>query len=43
MCYSSGLFPYPLIALLYQGGDHTITLPLLRGVAGVYGPVRYVV
>lgn len=26
--------------LLSQGGDHTITLPLLRGVAQVYGPVR---
>ena len=23
-----------------QGGDHTITLPLLRGVAEIYGPVR---
>ena len=22
------------------GGDHTITLPLLRGVAGIYGAVR---
>lgn len=32
------------LGLLYkfflQGGDHTITLPLLRGVAGIYGPVR---
>lgn len=26
--------------LRMQGGDHTITLPLLRGVAGTYGPVR---
>lgn len=29
--------------VLTLGGDHTITLPLLRGVAGIYGPVRYVV
>lgn len=28
--------------MVSQGGDHTITLPLLRGVAEVYGPVRYV-
>lgn len=28
--------------VLTLGGDHTITLPLLRGVAGVYGPVRCV-
>ncbi len=25
-----------------QGGDHTITLPLLRGVASVYGPVSVI-
>jgi arginase family enzyme len=25
-----------------QGGDHTITLPLLRGVAEVYGPVSVI-
>ena len=31
---------HPLILTL--GGDHTITLPLLRGVAGIYGPVRLV-
>ncbi|CDO68871.1 hypothetical protein BN946_scf185000.g14 [Trametes cinnabarina] len=29
--------------VLTLGGDHTITLPLLRGVASVYGPVRYVI
>ena len=28
--------------ILTLGGDHTITLPLLRGVAGIYGPVRLV-
>ena len=26
--------------VLTLGGDHTITLPLLRGVAEIYGPVR---
>lgn len=26
--------------VLTLGGDHTITLPLLRGVADIYGPVR---
>jgi agmatinase len=25
-----------------QGGDHTITLPLLRGVAEIYGPVSVI-
>ncbi|TBU28994.1 agmatinase [Dichomitus squalens] len=28
--------------VLTLGGDHTITLPLLRGVAGVYGPVSVI-
>ena len=28
--------------VLDLGGDHTLTLPLLRGVAGVYGPVSVV-
>ena len=28
--------------VLTLGGDHTITLPLLRGVASVYGPVSVI-
>lgn len=28
--------------VLTLGGDHTITLPLLRGVAGIYGPVSVI-
>ncbi|KAI0753258.1 Arginase/deacetylase [Daedaleopsis nitida] len=28
--------------ILTLGGDHTITLPLLRGVAGIYGPVSVI-
>ncbi|OBZ75176.1 putative agmatinase 1 [Grifola frondosa] len=28
--------------VLTLGGDHTITLPLLRGIAGVYGPVSVI-
>ena len=28
--------------VLTLGGDHTITLPLLRGVAEVYGPVSVI-
>jgi agmatinase len=28
--------------VLTLGGDHTITLPLLRGIAEVYGPVSVI-
>lgn len=28
--------------IVIQGGDHTITLPLLRGVAEIYGPVSVI-
>jgi agmatinase len=28
--------------VLALGGDHTVTLPLLRGVADVYGPVSVI-
>jgi agmatinase len=28
--------------VLTLGGDHTITLPLLRGVADIYGPVSVI-
>lgn len=31
-----------LVANDKQGGDHTITLPLLRGIHEIYGPVSVI-